>query len=446
MGLGWTSTFASGKGSDTITSGFEGAWTANPTQWDNGYFDLLFGYEWEQVTTPAGAIVWHAIDPKEEDLAPDAQDASVKVPTMMTTADMALREDPIYNKISKRFHENPDEFSDAFARAWFKLTHRDMGPISLYLGSDVPKEELVWQDPIPEATAESIDASDISELKKRVLASGLSTSELVATAWGSASSFRGSDKRGGANGARIRLEPQRSWEVNNPTQLNNVLTTLAAIQKEFNEAQISNKTVSMADLIVLAGSAAIEDAASKAGHTITVPFTAGRTDASQEQTDVESFAALEPKADGFRNYLKPNQVASAEELLLDKAHLLNLTAPEMTVLVGGMRALSANYNNSQHGIFTINEGTLTNDYFKNLLDLRTTWKAITEDENVFEGTDRATGSSKWTGTRVDLIFGSNSELRVLSEVYACEDGNVKFVNDFVAAWTKVMNLDRFDLK
>jgi len=445
QGLGWKSSFGSGKGDDTITSGLEGAWTTNPIQWDMGYFDMLFGYEWELTKSPAGAWQWKPKDVADKDLAPSAHDPSKRVPTMMTTADMAMRMDPIYEPISRRFHKNPEEFADAFARAWFKLTHRDMGPRSRYLGAEVPAEELIWQDPVPAVDHELIDAQDIADLKGKILASGLSISELVSTAWASASTFRGSDKRGGANGARIRLAPQKDWEVNQPAQLKTVLQTLEGIQKEFNSAQSGGKKVSLADVIVLGGCAGVEQAAKNAGHDVTVPFTPGRTDASQEQTDVASFAVLKPAADGFRNYLKTKYAISAEELLVDRAQLLTLTAPGMTVLVGGMRVLKANFGQSQHGVFTKRPETLTNDFFVNLLDMRTTWKATSEDENVFEGRDRATGELKWTGTRVDLIFGSNSQLRALAEVYGCEDSQEKFLHDFVAAWNKVMNLDRFDL-
>jgi catalase-peroxidase len=445
QGLGWKSSFGSGKGSDTIGSGIEGAWTPNPTQWDMGYFDMLFGYDWDLVKSPAGAWQWAPINVDEKDLAPDAEDPSKRVSTMMTTADMAMRMDPIYEPIARRFHENPEEFADAFARAWFKLTHRDMGPRSRYLGPEVPEEELIWQDPVPAVEHELIGAQDIAGLKDKILVSGLSIPDLVTTAWASASTFRGSDKRGGANGARIRLAPQKDWQVNQPARLKTVLQTLEAIQEEFNSAQPGEKKVSLADLIVLGGCAGVEQAARDAGHDVTVPFSPGRTDASQEQTDVESFAPLEPAADGFRNYLKTQYAVTAEELLVDRAQLLTLTAPEMTVLVGGMRALNANFGQSQHGVFTKRPGTLTNDFFVNLLDMGTTWKATSEDENVFEGHDRATGELKWTGTRIDLIFGSNSQLRALAEVYACEDSQEKFVQDFVAAWNKVMNLDRFDL-
>jgi catalase-peroxidase len=443
QGLGWISSFGSGKGDDTITSGLEGAWTPNPTQWDMGYFDMLFSYEWELTKSPAGAWQWKPKDVADKDLAPSAHDPSKRVLTMMTTGDMAMRMDPIYEPISRRFHENPDEFADAFARAWFKLTHRDMGPRSRYLGAEVPAEELIWQDPVPTVDHKLIDAQDIADLKDKILASGLSISELVSTAWASASTFRGSDKRGGANGARIRLTPQKDWEINQPAQLKNVLQTIEGIQKEFNSVQSGGKMVSLADLIVLGGCTGVEQAAKNAGHDVTVPFTPGRTDASQEQTDVESFAILEPAADGFRNYFKTKYVVSAEELLVDRAQLLTLTAPEMTVLVGGMRVLNVNFKKSQHGVFTKRPGTLTNDFFVNLLDTSTTWKATSED--MFKGHDRATGELRWTGTRVDLIFGSNSQLRALAEVYGCEDSQEKFLHDFVAVWNKVMNLDRFDL-
>jgi catalase-peroxidase len=445
QGLGWKSRFGSGKGDDTITSGLEGAWTPHPTKWDMSYFDMLFGHEWELIKSPAGAWQWRPKNVADKDLAPSAEDPSKLVLTMMTTADMALRMDPIYASIARRFHENPDEFADAFARAWFKLTHRDMGPRSRYLGPEVPAEELLWQDPVPTVDNELIDAQEITELKGKILLSGLSISELVYTAWASASTFRGSDKRGGANGARIRLAPQKDWEVNQPAKLKKVLQTLEEIQKEFNSAQSGGKRVSLADLIVLGGCTGVEQAAKNASYDITVPFTPGRTDASQEQTDVESFAVLEPAADGFRNYLKTKYSVSAEELLLDRAQLLTLSAPEMTVLVGGMRVLNANFGQSQHGVFTKRPETLTNDFFVNLLDMSTTWKATSEDESVFEGRDRATGKLKWTGTRVDLIFGSNSQLRALAEVYACKDSQEKFLHDFVAAWNKVMTLDRFDI-
>ena len=445
QGLGWKSSFGSGRGADAIGSGLEGAWTPNPTQWDTGYFDMLFGYEWELTKSPAGAWQWTPKDVAGGDLAPDAEDPSKRATTIMTTADMAMRMDPIYEPISRRFHANPEEFADAFARAWFKLTHRDMGPRSRYLGPEVPAEELIWQDPVPAVDHELIDDADIADLKGRILASGLSVPELVSTAWASASTFRGSDKRGGANGARIRLAPQKDWEVNQPAQLKAVLQTLQGIQEAFNSAQSGGKNVSLADLIVLGGCAGVEQAAKNAGHDVAVPFTPGRTDASQEQTDVESVAVLEPAADGFRNYLKTRYAVSAEELLVDRAQLLTLTAPEMTVLVGGLRVLNANFGQSRHGVFTGRPETLSNDFFVNLLDMSTTWKATSEDEDVFEGRDRATGEPRWTGSRVDLIFGSNSELRAVAEVYGCEDSQEKFLHDFVAAWNKVMNLDRFDL-
>jgi catalase-peroxidase len=445
QGLGWKNTFGTGNGADTITSGLEGAWTTTPTKWSNNFFENLFGFEWELTKSPAGAQQWKPKGGAGAGTVPDAHDPSKKhAPTMLTT-DLALRMDPIYEKISRRFHENPEAFADALARAWFKLTHRDMGPLARYLGPEVPKEVLIWQDPIPAVTHKLIDDKDIAALKGKLVSSGLSVSELVGTAWASASTFRGSDKRGGANGARVRLAPQKDWEVNNPAQLAKVIKTLEGIQQEFNKSQSSGKQVSLADLIVLGGCAAIEKAAKDAGHNVTVPFTPGRADASQEQTDVESFAVLEPAADGFRNYLKSKHTASAEELLVDKAQLLRLTAPEMTALVGGMRVLNTNFDQSKHGVFTKRPGTLTNDFFTNLLDLNTTWKAISDTENAFEGRDRKTGEIKWTGTRVDLIFGSNSELRALAEVYGCADSQEKFVKDFVAAWAKVMNLDRFDL-
>jgi len=445
QGLGWKSSFGSGKGGDTISSGIEGAWKPNPTKWDIGYLKVLFKYEWELLKSPAGAYIWLAKDVDEEDMVVDAHDPTKKHRPMMTTADLSLKFDPAYEKISRRYLKNPEEFADAFARAWFKLTHRDMGPRSRYLGAEVPAEELIWQDPVPAVDHELIDAQDIAALKGKIIASGLSVSQLISTAWASASTFRGSDKRGGANGARIRLAPQKDWEVNQPVQLKTVLQTLAGIQKEFNSAQSGGKMVSLADLIVLGGCAGVEQAAKNAGHDVTVPFTPGRTDASQEQTIVESFAVLEPAADGFRNYLKTKYAVSAEELLVDRAQLLTLTAPEMTVLIGGMRVLNANYGQSQHGVFTKQPEALTNDFFVNLLDMSTMWKATSEDKDVFEGRDRATGELKWTGTRVDLIFGSNSQLRALAEVYGCEDSLEKFVHDFVAVWNKVMNLDRFDL-
>jgi catalase-peroxidase len=445
QGLGWKSSFGSGKGGDTISSGIEGAWKPNPTKWDLGYLRVLFKYEWELVKSPAGANQWLAKDVDERDMIVDAHDPSKKHRPMMTTADLSLRFDPIYEPIARRYLKNPEEFKDAFARAWFKLTHRDMGPRSRYLGPEVPEEELIWQDPMPEVDHELIGEKDIADLKGKILASGLSIPELVSTAWASASTFRGSDKRGGANGARIRLAPQKDWEVNQPAQLKTVLQTLEEIRKAFNSAQSGGKKVSLADLIVLGGCAAVEQAAKNAGHDVTVPFSPGRTDASPEQTDVESFAVLEPPADGFRNYQKKKYAVSAEELLVDRSQLLTLTAPEMTVLVGGMRALNANFGQSPHGVFTKRPETLTNDFFVNLLDMRTEWKVSSNDEDVFEGHDRATGELKWTGTRVDLIFGSNSQLRAVAEVYGSEDSQEKFLHDFVAAWNKVMNLDRFDL-
>jgi catalase-peroxidase len=445
QGLGWKSSFGSGKGGDTISSGIDGAWKPNPTQWDMGYLKVLFKYEWELVKSPAGANQWLAKDVDEEDLVIDAHDPSKKHRPMMTTADLSLRYDPIYEPIARRYQQNPEEFADAFARAWFKLTHRDMGPRSRYLGPEVPAEELIWQDPVPAVAHELIDAQDMAALKGKILASGLSVSQLVSTAWASASTFRGSDKRGGANGARLRLAPQKDWAVNQPAQLSTVLETLKGIQKAFNGAQSGGKKVSLADLIVLGGCSGVEQAAKKAGHEVSVPFTPGRTDASQEQTDVESFTVLEPVADGFRNYLKTKYAVAAEELLVDRAQLLTLTAPEMTVLVGGMRVLNTNFGQSQHGVFTKRPETLTNDFFVNLLDMGTTWKATSEDEDVFEGRDRATGELKWTGTRIDLIFGSNSQLRALAEVYGSEDSQEKFRHDFVAVWNKVLNLDRFEL-
>jgi catalase-peroxidase len=444
MGLGWKNRFGTGKGVHTTTSGIEGAWKPNPTKWDMGYFDMLFGYEWELVKSPAGAWQWLAKDVRDEHMIPDAHDPSKKHRPMMTTADLSLRFDPIYEPISRRFHKDPHAFADAFARAWFKLTHRDMGPRSRYLGPEVPGEVLLWQDPVPAVDHELIGEQDIATLKTKILATGLSVSQLVTTAWASAATFRGSDKRGGANGARIRLAPQKDWEVNQPAELAKVLQKLEAVQKAFNDAQPGRKKVSLADLIVLGGCAAVEEAAKKAGHNVKVPFSPGRTDASQQQTDVESFAVLEPAADGFRNYLRQDLKTPAEELLLDRAQLLTLTAPEMTVLVGGMRALNANVGQSKHGVFTSAPGTLTNDFFANLLDMNTEWRPSSTD-GVFEGRDRSSGQVKWTGTRVDLVFGSNSELRALAEVYACDDAKAKFVKDFVAAWSKVMNLDRFDL-
>ncbi|WP_348811580.1 catalase/peroxidase HPI [Flavobacterium maritimum] len=444
--LGWKNTFGTGNGENTITSGLEGAWTTTPTKWSHNYFENLFGFEWELDKSPAGAHQWKPKGGAGAGTVPDAHNPSKKHAPFMLTTDLSLRVDPIYEPISRRFFENPDAFADAFARAWFKLTHRDMGPIARYLGPEVPKEELIWQDPIPAVTYKLIDDNDIAVLKAKILASGLSVSQLVSTAWASASTFRGSDKRGGANGARLRLSPQKDWKVNNPAQLSAVLATLEGIQSAFNSAQSGGKQVSLADLIVLAGCAGIEKAAQQVGQNITVPFTPGRADASQEQTDVESFAVLEPEADGFRNYMKTQYTVSAEEMLIDKAQLMTLTAPEMTVLVGGLRVLNTNFDQSKHGVFTARPGSLTNDFFVNLLDLGTTWKASSDSQEAFEGRDRKTGALKWTGTRVDLIFGSNSELRAIAEVYGCEDSQEKFVQDFVAAWTKVMNLDRFDLK
>lgn len=444
--MGWKNSFGTGKGGDTITSGLEGAWTTTPAKWGHDFFNHLFGYEWELTKSPAGAQQWVPKGGAGAGSVPDAHDpAKSHVPIMLTT-DLSLRMDPAYEKISRRFHENPDQFKDAFAKAWYKLTHRDMGPVSLYLGSEVPSEELIWQDPIPATTDALVDDKDIANLKGRILSSGLSISELVSTAWASASTFRGSDKRGGANGGRIRLTPQKNWEVNNPTQLAKVLGGLEAIQKDYNDAQSTDKSISMADMIVLGGCAAIEKAAQNGGSNISVPFTPGRADATEAQTDAESFAHLEPTADGFRNYINSQHTASAEEMLVDKAQLMTLSAPEMTVLVGGMRVLDTNYDNSSHGVFTENKGSLSNDFFVNLLDLGITWKAASDKEDVFEGRDRATGDLKMTGTRADLIFGSNSELRALAEVYACSDSKAQFVQDFVNAWDKVMNLDRFDLK
>ncbi len=440
--LGWKNTFGSGNGVNTITSGLEGAWTTTPTKWSNNFFENLFGFEWELTRSPAGAQQWKPKGEAGADSVPDAHDSSKRhAPTMLTT-DLALKADPVYEKISRHFFENPDKFADAFAKAWFKLTHRDMGPIARYLGPEVPKQELIWQDPIPAVKHKLIDQNDVDELKVKILASGLTASQLVSAAWASASTFRGSDKRGGANGARVRLAPQKNWEANNPAQLATVLNTLESIQKGFNA---TGKQVSVADLIVLGGCAGIEKAAQNIGHQVTVPFTPGRTDASQEQTDVESFAVLEPAGDGFRNYFKPKHAVTAEELLIDKAQLMTLTAPEMTVLVGGLRVLNTNFDNSKHGVFTKSHESLTNDFFVNLLDLGITWKATSDAQDVFEGRDRKTGELKWTGTRVDLIFGSNSELRAIAEVYGCEGTEEIFLKDFVAAWTKVMNLDRFDL-
>jgi catalase-peroxidase len=445
QGFGWKSSFRSGLGDDTISSGLEGAWTPNPVQWDMGYFHMLFDYEYELIKSPAGAWQWRPKDVTEDDLAPAAHDPSKRVPTMMSTADMAMKMDPIYEPIARRYRENPEGFADAFARAWFKLTHRDMGPRSRYLGPEVPAEGLIWQDPVPEVDHELIDGKDIAALKARVLASGLSVSQLVSTAWASASTFRGSDKRGGANGARIRLAPQKDWEVNQPEQLQTVLKILEGIRDEFNSKQPSGKKVSLADLIVLGGCAGVEQAARDAGHSVTVHFAPGRTDASQEQTDIQAFAVLEPAADGFRNYLKTRYSVTAEELLLDRAQLLTLTAPEMTALIGGMRVLNTNFGQSGYGVFTSRPGTLTNDFFVNLLDMNTVWEKTWKDGDLFEGRDRKTGELKWTGTRVDLIFGSNSQLRAVAEVYGCEDSQEKFVKDFAAAFGKVMNLDRFDL-
>ena len=443
--LGWKNTLNSGTGVNTITSGLEGAWTTTPTKWSNNFFENLFGFDWELTKSPAGAQQWKPKGNAGAGTVPDAHDPKKKHAPFMLTTDLALRMDPAYEKISRRFYEHPDEFADAFAKAWYKLTHRDMGPIARYLGKEVPKEVLIWQDPIPAVKYKLIDEKDIAALKTKILASGLTVSQLVSTAWASASTFRGSDKRGGANGARIRLAPQKDWEVNNPAQLAKVLKTLEGIQHEFNKAQSGGKQVSLADLIVLGGCSGIEKAAKNAGHDVKVPFTPGRADATQEHTDVESFAVLEPAADGFRNYFKPKHTVSAEEMLVDKAQLMNLTAPEMTVLVGGLRVLNTNYDHAKHGVFTSKPEVLTNDFFLNLLDLGTTWKSTGESQHVFEGRDRSTGKIKWTGTRVDLIFGSNSELRAIAEVYGCEDSKEKFVKDFVLAWDKVMNLDRFDL-
>jgi catalase-peroxidase len=445
QGLGWMSRFGTGRGGDAITSGLEVTWTTTPTKWSNDYFSNLFGYEWELTKSPAGAHQWTPKNGSGAGTVPDAHDPSKRRAPSMLTTDLSLRFDPVYERISRRFHENPDQLADAFARAWFKLTHRDMGPRSRYLGAEVPAEDLIWQDPVPAVDHDLIDAADIAKLKATILASGLSIPELVSTAWASASTFRGSDKRGGANGARIRLAPQKDWEVNQPTQLKKVLQTLEGIQKKFNAAQSGGKRLSLADLIVVGGCAGVEKAAKNAGYDVTVPFTPGRTDAAPEQTDVESFALLKPAADGFRNYLNDGYPLLAEELLVDRAQLLTLTAPEMTVLVGGMRVLNANVGRSPHGVFTRRPETLTNDFFVNLLDMSTAWKATAKDGGVFEGRDRETGDLKWTGTRVDLIFGSNSQLRALAEVYGCEDSQAKFLHDFVAAWNKVMNLDRFDL-
>jgi catalase-peroxidase len=443
--LGWKNTFGTGNGEYTISSGLEGAWTTTPNKWSNNYFENLFKFEWELSKSPGGAHQWKPKDGAGAGTVPDAHNPSKSHAPTMLTADLALRADPIYEKIARHYHENPDAFADAFARAWFKLTHRDMGPITRYLGPEVPQEELIWQDPIPAVTHPLVDYNDITGLKSKIVASGLSVPQLVSSAWASASTFRGSDKRGGANGARIRLAPQKDWKVNNPAQLSTVLATLEGIQTAFNSAQSGGKQVSLADLIVLAGGVGIEKAAQQAGQNITVPFTPGRADTSQEKTDVESFAVLEPEADGFRNYMKTQYTASAEEMLIDKAQLLTLTAPELTVLVGGLRVLNVNFNQSKHGVFTNRPEALTNDFFVNLLDYGTTWKASSESKEVFEGRDRKTGALKWTGTRVDLIFGSNSELRAIAEVYGCMDSQEKFLKDFVAAWSKVMNLDRFDL-
>lgn len=445
MSMGWHNTFGSGNAENTITSGLEGAWTTSPTKWSYNFFENLFGFEWELTKSPAGAHQWKPKGNAGAGTVPDAHDPSKTHAPFMLTTDLSLKVDPVYEKISRRFYENPKEFEEAFAKAWYKLTHRDMGPISRYLGPEVPDEALIWQDPVPAVTHELINDNDAAHLKARILASGLTLSQLVSTAWASASTFRGSDKRGGANGARIRLAPQKDWTVNNPAQLSKVLEVLTKIQKEFNDAQSGNKEVSLADLIVLGGCAGIEKAAKEAGHNITVPFTPGRTDATPEQTDVESFEALRPAADGFRNYFGKDHFASPEKMLIDKAQLLTLTAPEMTVLVGGMRVLNTNYDQSPHGVFTKQPGKLTNDFFVNVLDLNTKWKGISDSENIFEGRDRNSGEWKWTGTRVDLIFGSNSELRAISEVYGCDDSEEKFIHDFVAAWNKVMNLDRFEL-
>ncbi len=447
QGLGWKNTFGKGHGADTITSGLEGAWTTTPTKWSNNYFENLFGFEWELTKSPAGAHQWKPKNNGGAGTVPDAHDASKKHAPFMLTTDLALRFDPAYEKISRKFYENPDQFADAFARAWFKLTHRDMGPRNRYLGPEVPAEELIWQDPIPAVTYAAIDAKDIASLKEKILSSGLSISELVSTAWASASTFRGSDKRGGANGARIRLAPQKNWEVNNPAQLAKVVSVLENIRQSFNSSATGGKQVSLADLIVLAGNAAVEQAAKNAGHTVELPFTPGRADASQEQTDIASFAVLEPAADGFRNYYNNKRsIASPEEMLVDKAQLLTLSAPEMTVLIGGLRVLNTNFDGSSNGVFTKQAGTLSNDYFINLLDLTTTWAATSDTQQVFVGSDRTTAQPKWTATRVDLIFGSNSELRAIAEIYGSSDSKEKFVKDFAAAWTKVMNLDRFDLK
>jgi catalase-peroxidase len=445
QGLGWKSTYGSGKGDHAITSGIEGAWTDTPTQWDNSYLDILFRYDWEVVKSPAGAWQWVPTDPAAAELVPGAHDAAKRSAPIMTTADLALRMDPAYEPIARHFHENPDELADAFAKAWFKLTHRDMGPRARYLGPEVPAEEFVWQDPVPAVDHELVDEQDIRQLKQQILDSGASAQDLVTAAWGSAVTFRGSDMRGGANGARIRLAPQKDWEVNQPTKLQQTLATLEKIRSEFNDAQSGGKRVSLADLIVLGGCAAVEKAAKAGGMDVEVPFTPGRTDATEEQTDAESFDVLEPVADGFRNYLKHDFTVSAEEMLVDRAQLLTLTAPQMTVLVGGLRALDANFDGSRHGVFTERPGTLTNDFFVNLLDMGTVWKSTSDEEQLFEGRDRNSGEVKWTGTRVDLIFGSNSQLRAIAEVYGCEDAKEKFVHDFIRAWDKVMNLDRYEL-
>jgi catalase-peroxidase len=448
QGLGWTSTFESGRGGHTITSGLEGPWTPEPTKWDNGYFEMLFSNDWELTKSPAGAWQWEPKEVEAHELAPDAHDPERRVRTMMTTADMALRVDPAYEKISRRFHQNPDELADAFARAWFKLTHRDMGPVSRYLGPEVPEEDFIWQDPLPEADYETIGESDVAALKSEILASGLSTGELVSAAWASASTYRDSDKRGGANGARIRLAPQKDWEVNQPEQLAKVLGVLEGIKSRFDEAQESEgsgKRVSLADLIVLGGCAAVEKAAQDGGYDVDVPFTPGRVDAAEEHTDAESFEVLRPRADGFRNYLEVPFSVPTEQLLVDRSHLLTLSAPEMTVLLGGLRVLGASHGGAKHGVFTDREGALTNDFFVNLLDMGTAWKASEQEEGVYEGRDRATGEVKWTGTRVDLVFGSNSQLRALAEVYAQSGSGEKFARDFAAAFGKVMHLDRFDV-
>ncbi len=445
QGLGWKNSFGSGKAGDTITSGLEGAWTTEPAKWDNNYFDNLFGYDWKQVKSPAGATQWTPTDASAEGSVPDAHDASKKHAPIMFTTDLALKLDPVYGPISKRFHENPDEFASAFAKAWYKLTHRDMGPRARCLGPLVPAESQLWQDPVPDGSGELIGTQEISALKAKILASGLSRSQLVSTAWASAATFRGTDKRGGANGARIRLAPQKDWAVNQPTELGKVLQTLEEVQNAFNGSLAGGKRVSLADVIVLGGCAAVEEAAKSAGHDVDVPFSPGRTDATQDQTDVDSFAVLEPTADGFRNYFGNGHARSAEELLVDRAHMLTLTAPEMTALVGGLRVLNVNIGQSQHGVFTQQPGNLTNDFFVNLLDMNTKWEASSTSEKVFEGRDQGTGERKWTGTAVDLIFGSNSQLRAIAEVYACDDSQQAFVGDFVAAWNKVMNLDRFDL-